>query len=253
MDEKNNEKIDTGEIKLKKGKFFDFIDNFWYHYKWHSIVALFLLFAVTVCTLQMCKKESYDSYILYAGGYEISRKPENGDIADYEKVTRMLERVAADTDGDGEVLVSLKDLFVLNDREIEEIESSDDEIEVHYPLILENREILRDTMVYSNYYVTLLSPAVYEEYKEIDGVKLFADLSLLEITNESAVFYNEYAIKLSSLEFYTLPGICDMPDDTLLCLRALSAYASHFNKNESEKAYAAGIETAENIINYTKK
>ena len=229
-----------------------FLDNFWYHYKWHSIIALFLIFALTVCMLQMCQKESYDSYILYAGNYEIDRNGKNGDISDYETVTGMLERVAPDTNKDKKTSVSLKDLFVLTDEEMLEIENSDKETEVHYPLILENREILRDTMVYSNYYVTLLSPAVYEEYRTVDEIYMFTNLRTLNITSSDVIFYDDSAVLLSSTGFYKLPGICDLPQDTLVCLRNSSAFASHFNKDEAKQAYEAGVETVENIINYPK-
>ena len=28
-------------------------ENFWYHYKWHSIVALFLVITLVICALQL--------------------------------------------------------------------------------------------------------------------------------------------------------------------------------------------------------
>ena len=42
MDERN-EKND-GEIKINSPPL-EKLENFWYHYKWHSIVALFLVIA----------------------------------------------------------------------------------------------------------------------------------------------------------------------------------------------------------------
>ena len=74
-----NEKLDTGSVSIKKGKFLRWLENFWYHYKWHSLIAAFLIFTVTVCTVQMCRKESYDMHILYAGGHSFQRNSEDGD------------------------------------------------------------------------------------------------------------------------------------------------------------------------------
>ena len=69
------------------------LKNFWYHYKWHSVVALVVVIALLVCTLQLCKKESYDTYILYAGSKSIGRTGEGGGDAEIETVTSSLEKV----------------------------------------------------------------------------------------------------------------------------------------------------------------
>ena len=45
-----------GDAPEIKSEAFDKLSNFWYYYKWHTIVALFIVFVVTVCTLQTCSK-----------------------------------------------------------------------------------------------------------------------------------------------------------------------------------------------------
>ncbi len=254
MDEKRDEKLDTDEVVIKKGKLLSFLDNFWYHYKWHTIVALFLVFAITVCTLQFCNKKDSDVYVLYAGGYEINRRAQDGDMPEYQTICGVLERVAYDRDGDGEATVSLKDLFVLSDEEMREADSVDGK-EVNYGLISENRATLGNILVYGtgNYYLTFLSPAVYEEYRKVGEAFLFTDISTLDITNESAEICEDYAVKLSSLEFYTLPGISKLPPDTLVCLRAnQTVVGSPATKKEARAAYEASRETFESIVNYSK-
>ena len=93
------------------------VENFWYHYKWHSLVALFLVFTILVCSLQMCEKNNYDIYITYAGGKEISRTVEGGDVSEYASFVSTLASLGCDYDGDGVSSVSFSSLFILSDDE----------------------------------------------------------------------------------------------------------------------------------------
>ena len=86
------EKLNTGDPVIVKSGFFAWLDNFWYHYKWHSLIALFLVFAITVCTLQMCDKESYDIHILYAGNHAFARQSTDADAPEYFKARQSLAR-----------------------------------------------------------------------------------------------------------------------------------------------------------------
>ena len=61
-----NEKIAGAEIKVQ-GRFLKWLDNYWYHYKWVTIVVAFFIIVFSVCTLQMCSKEKNDLIIVYAG------------------------------------------------------------------------------------------------------------------------------------------------------------------------------------------
>ena len=241
-----NEKI-PAEIKTK---FTTWLDNFWYHYKWHTIISLFLVFAIVICSVQMCQKESYDAYVLYAGNHEIERQSTDGDISEYKYATLNFSRVAQDYNDDGNTQISLKDLFLLSTLEIEEIEKSDKDVEVNYSLLNENKKILKETMVYSDYYVCFLSKAVYEEYKTIDGVQMFATLSPYVNDGTKVEYYTDSAIYLNSTAFYSLPGISDLPEDTVICLKNRSAFSSHFNEKGAKKAHENSKDLIKNILNY---
>ena len=56
------------------------VENYWYHYKWHTLIALFIVITLSVCILQLCQKNSYDVYVLYAGGGELERTSDDGDF-----------------------------------------------------------------------------------------------------------------------------------------------------------------------------
>ena len=135
-------------------------------------------------------------------------------------------------------------------EQIEEAEKLEDK-EVNYILQNNNMQVFTTTVTYSDYYLCFLSKEIYEENKTLDGLMLFENLTSY-VSGTSAVLYDDTALLLSSTGFYSLPGICELPDDTVVCLRTVSPLASKFNKDKSEKHYAAASEALRSIINYGK-
>lgn len=234
----------------QSGSILSRLENFWYHYKWHSIVAVILIFAIVVCSLQMCEKEDYDLGILYAGSYVIDRSSDSNDVSEYTTFLSSLKRVVEDCNEDGESTVTLSSLFVLSEEEIEKIESQSG-YEVNYTLMENDKQILIDSMSHSEYYVCFVSVGVYEEYcKTADGQSFFLPLGSYLPEGHSLKLYSDNAVYLSSSTFYDLPGICNLPEDTLICLRMKSALANHFNKGSNEKAFANSEKTIRQILAY---
>jgi hypothetical protein len=241
----------TEKSSSPKG-FLPWLDNFWYHYKWHSIVCLFLIFALTVCSVQMCQKESFDVYVLYAGSYEVERQSSTADMPEYQKTKSSLSRVCDDFNDDGKVSLSFKDLFILSEEEIKEHQNKNDGTEINYTLLSQNMEILRDTMVYSSYYLCFVSPSVYEGYKAFQNVNMFASLSQYVNEGVEVSYYADDAVYLASTGFYNLPGFSEFPSDTLVCLRNLSDYTLSMNKKSAKAHFGAAEDVLEKILNYKK-
>ena len=42
MREENSTRLEDKDIAVEKGKFLKWLDNYWYHYKWVTIGAVFL-------------------------------------------------------------------------------------------------------------------------------------------------------------------------------------------------------------------
>ncbi len=222
------------------------LENFWYHYKWHSIVAVFTVIAVTVCALQMCAKESFDNYILYAGGYGISRTGDD-DVAEYPIFLSSMKKVSSDTDGNGEIVTSFLDLYAPTPDEMEESES-----DLH-KLTLENFDRLNYELISgSDYYVCLLSEYNYNSYKLWDGVEIFKPLAPYTKEGASYEYYDACAIYLHSTEFGKLDGLKNLPPDTLIVLRSLSAVASAFGRDENIRNFERGEELIRSILSYEK-
>ena len=231
-------------------KFSERIENFWYHYKWHTVIALFLIFAITISSLQMCQKEDFDTYIMYAGAHEIDKKSSDGDISDYKATLSSLARVVSDYNEDGEVTVSFKTLFAPSEDELAKIKEENPKAEINYSLLEEDRRILIENIRYSDYYVCFISKSVYDQYKNVDEVRIFAPLSTYVESGKNVEYYSDSAILLSSVGFYSLPGICDLPSDTLVCLRTVSPFASKTNKKRATSEFKKAEEIIAKILNY---
>ena len=106
----------TEGISLKGG-FWGWLENFWYHYKWHTIGVAVLLTVVIVCTAQMCSKEGNDVRIVYSGSAYLSD-------SEAESITQIFEHVMpSDFDGDGKKSAELSSFYILTEEQIKKIES----------------------------------------------------------------------------------------------------------------------------------
>ena len=108
--------------------------------------------------------------------------------------------------------------------------------------------MLESLIVYSDYYVFFLSERLFKEYEAVGGVSMFVPVDEFI---DSTLDY-EYAsegrtgVYLRSLEFGELPTFCDMPDDTVVCLR----YMNEFKKKQNADKYEESKKIFENILTY---
>ncbi len=239
----NYDKKAGGETVVKKGGFLAWLDNFWYHYKWHTLISIFLIFTVTVCTLQMCDKTKYDAYILYSGSHTFERTGQNGDFPEYDKAVSTLESFTLDYDKSGDVNVSFRTLYTPTDDELRETDKDS-----AYSLAYADRQDLDVIMKSSDYYICFLSSSVFNEFNEI---ALFRDLTPILENPEEYTFYDSEnkAILLSSLPFASLQGFKDLPEDTVVCMRVMPAI-NHLNEKENTKKYTRSEEILEKILTY---
>ena len=239
----NNEKNqNTDTATAVKGGFFAKLDNFWYHYKWHSLIALFLVFTILICTLQMCDKESYDMCVIYAGDHAFARQGEAGDIPEYNKAKNTLSRFISDYDGDGEVNISFRDLFLPGKDMMGELSESE------YSRAFNDRSNVSTLMTSSEYFLCFMSAETYESFKD---ERRFMNIKALFPAITDVEYYDEtgMAVKLSSLDFSSLSGFTDLPDDTVICLRSTN-FSTHLNKKANKASYERAEETLSKILSY---
>ena len=235
---------ENAKVKMSFGKR---AENFWYHYKWHTVAAIVAVAIITVCALQMCSRQTFDNYLLYAGGYGISRNDKDGN-AEYPTFLKSMEKVSRDTDGNGELLTSFQDLYT---PAPEEMTGSGADAG---GFAIGNFDRLKYELISgSDYYVCLLSEYVYTSYREFDGYRVFTPISPYTKEGAEYEYYDEYAIYLHSTDFGELSGFKNLPKDTLIVLRALSPASEAVGRDEHREGFAAGEELLRSILAYEKK
>lgn len=90
------------QILLKPNTFREKFENYWYHYKWHTIIGLFLLIMVLVGFTQCSTKENPDYKIMLCFDKYIP----DGIVPEIETY---FEQYAEDINGDGKVIVHVVD------------------------------------------------------------------------------------------------------------------------------------------------
>lgn len=221
------------------------LDNFWYHYKWHSIIAVIVVIAVLICSLQTCTRESFDGFVLYAGKKGISRT-ENGGTVEYTLFLSAFARICEDTDENGEITPSFLDLYLPSADEMKENGSD------LYSLTSENTSRLEYELISgADFFLCLLSEYNYEQYKNWDSLPVFTPIAPYLPEGSDAELYDEYAVKLSSLDFYKLDGISSLPADTLVCFRRLSSVVSAMNRGAKD-SYASSEEMLKRLLAFTE-
>ncbi len=254
MEENKNTPTESGEAP--KQSFSKWLDNYWYHYKWHTIAVVFVIIVAIVCTVQLLNRSEYDAVIAYAGSKDISKKAENGDVAEIVTLQSSLKDVVTDVDENGEVSISLESFFWLSAEEIaaleaelaEKRENGETVDEINYSLLTSNYTTVDSLMLSSEYFLWFMSDDLYEYVQDKSDESRFVDLAAMPGGDSTAEFYGEdtCAIYLKSTEFYKMPGICDLPEDTLIVVRRLGIG----NNKSTKRAYETALNVAKEIINY---
>ena len=169
-------------------------ENFWYHYKWHTIVAIFVLIVTIICTVQMCSRTDYDVYVLYAGGKSFNK---SADGNDYATITDALRIVSEDFDENGENSPLFQSYLFPTDKEYKDKYS---ELGLE-SLITSDKESFVNAMTGSKeYYLCFLSPeifAMYDRELESGGSPL---ITLTDYAAEDVLTESGRGIKLSETD-----------------------------------------------------
>ena len=241
--EERNEKIDISpNVKIPVSKKFE---NFWYYYKWHTIIGIALVAVVVVLIVQLFTKPSYDVNIVYAGEKSISISSSTGDgVTELSLITKAIESVAKDYNNDGKVRFSLRNLHILSAAELNEITDSNKKITLESSTQSARQE-LRD-IFYTDNFVFLLSDDIFKEYDSSGEDSVFADISEYCKDGKSYEFASEGGIYISSLPIYESSDLSLLPPDTVLCLRLPGV----FKGRGSDEAYKAAEELVRALLSF---
>lgn len=202
------------------------LENYWYHYKWHTIAAIFVLIVAVVIIMSCTRREKYDVYILYAGDKAVSTSKSNPERQNF---LNAFDSVASDFDGNGEVNAAFKHLYQPDEEEIarlRELEKTGDG-EVPESLIREDSKLLDNLLIQSEYYLLLLDKEVFDRCCKRGVIsaceKLLPDGFDGEIVKGDG---GGSGIWLKDTGFSQLEGVNTLPDDVVVCVKLGGAMAS---------------------------
>ena len=204
------------------------LDNFWYHYKWHVIVIAFAVVFLVVAVGQMVNKEKVDVYVMYAGPTAFLP----GEIYDIQDD---FEDFMPDINGDGKKIVQFIDITLLTDGQVkeymDEAEKAGTEYKPDMEYISNARQKFKLQLAAGDAYLLLLDP---ELYKEDYGIGMYEKLLDLGIETEYA--YDDSAIKFKETDFGKYYSSFEkFPEDTLMCFRKLNVTGKARGKKEQKK------------------
>ena len=205
-------------------------DNFWFHYKWHTISAICVVLMLAIMIPQCLFRPSYDCYILYAGPMM--------DCGGGETVQGVQDSILGlgmpDYNGDGERGVMYRPIFLLNQEQLEEMKESDKNITLN-TYLNENRNLFSNELAVGECYICLLDPSIFRDLRDDGWI-----VNMTEILDEGDIPENShgnYGVTLGSLDFGKyFAGFKNMPKDTVLCFRYMTVTADAAgNEKTSEK------------------
>ncbi len=234
--EDNEQSTEVRDVTLLgRGRTGKWLENFWYHYKFQTIAAVFLLVALAICigscTAAGCFTHASDTplNVCYAGPLDFGMSM-SGDTptrivlrdALAPTAARLLEEEDASRAADCVRVYG----YTINDSS-------------EFSTVLEqsrlNKENLRDELNTANGYIFLLSENLYRSHAFSPADKVPYMVSVAPYLPDDASAYrltdDGYAVYLKSTPLADADGFRDLPDDTLLCLRtSFSIFKSNSKK-----------------------
>ena len=220
------EKYKVQEIQIQS-KLLRWLDNYWYHYKWHTILIGFFAFVMIVCFVQCSTAEDYDVTTCFSGNAIFSEK-------EYTEIKKVLGDVCPfDANQDGDNTAALKTIPAFDDTQLEtqftyyyeetdEWKLDKDGMNLYRSTNAENFQNVSSYVMTGDCAVWFVSSYVYESN--------FNDLISESVKLSETALYRDYDV------------IRLMPEDTLVVL--LRPIAGTYSKNkayEQAEAYYRAI------------
>lgn len=186
------------------------IKNFWFYYKWHTLIVLFFVVVITVMAVQHLGREKYDIRILY-GGPAIIGEQTSADITNaFQSI------LAEDYNGDGKKKVELYDLIIMNSDELQQAYEKGVS-----PYFL-NENTVADSVELMNFHASVAEYLIYiidlDNYQKLHDNSVFVALDVFGAKGGER--YDDCAVYLHSLDFTKLYSVFDVfPQDTLICVK----------------------------------
>lgn len=204
----NGDDIDfTSESKVLR-----WWDNYWYHYKWHTIIGLFFVFIIVFCVVQTVNDPKDDILIAYCG-------PTGFQAEEMEDLREAMNRIMPeDFDGNGEKYAEVVRYQVFSEEELlADKEANDGKGTVNLAYNAKQLSDFNSFMSFGEASVYLVSEYIYDLIKDRGVLKPLSDV----LGSVPDIAYDEYAVRLKDTPYYAMePALRMLPEDTLICITA---------------------------------
>lgn len=226
-------------------------ENFWYHYKWHTLIAIAVFIIAVVGISQMVRNASAksDLSVMYAGPASIhSREAE--DLKD-----TLSEILSTDLNADGTKRVYLYSIRLLSDDQIAlakaEAKKNGSEAGVNEAENRKNREAFSDLVFTGECGLMFLDGSLFNSVKDAGGLEKLSDA----LGYEPDKSFDGYGIRLCDIPAYEkYDALKVMPTETIVCLRAVStAGGVMISEKDAKFNNAAGKRLLKDLLSVVAK
>lgn len=180
------------------------IENFWYHYKWHTIITVFFIITGLVCLVQCTSKEKPDDQALLYVNQNLLDNAAN-DLS--EKLCDYTE----DYNGNGEVLYRVNNVSY----------NGNNLAGVNYSVA--NSEKLLSAVATAEYVLFIVDEHGYD-YLSDSSVEVFESYDFMPDKNGTAWNWKGSALQASLAD-------CGLPENLYFCIRKTDGTTVEKNKN----------------------
>ena len=226
-----------------KGKLAAWLDNFWYHHKWKTIIAFSFTVIALICVLQTCSKEKQDTTVLLVGPYQLTESE-----AGYHALRGALSSYLPEENKGGNVGIVHYDIY--SEEQINALRANVDENGEPAPIYIDTALNSQNNKQYHEYLMTgetsvlFLDPWLLEEMKKREDPYLVNLVERFETTPVGGVIEENgacYGVRLGDTAFYqSSAAVRDtLPADTLVVLAHQHWYASKRDYQLASDYFAA--------------
>ncbi|MBR5871512.1 MAG: hypothetical protein IKZ09_10810 [Clostridia bacterium] len=245
LQEKNNTNEPLQQVEAPERA----IENFWYHYKWPTLIVAFFAVFFLIAIAQMGTKNNYDAHLLYTGPAYLDGEVVADILTSVDLAADQAYDITdnpADHDGDGSIHCDFNKIVYVPTMTAEEYKEND----IYFSGVdnLSARGQFDNLIMIGEYVVLMIDQSLYDETVDTGAFCKLSDI--LDTVPEYA--YDECGILLSDLPICAENGFRQLPDDTVLCCRGKS-YVNNFNKKvQKDSLYDAQVELFRQIVSYQR-
>lgn len=220
-------------------------DNYWYHYKWTTIIVFAFVIFFGIAISQMVNKDEADINVLYAGPHVFS-------YSEISEVENAFEALMSDYNGDGKKTANLLDISIMTEEQIltaraEAEANGEDDFFINKQAMMDAERNFNTQIFAGESIICLLDPYWYNEVKVASGFMPLKDV--IGYKPENAL--DDYGICLKDTDFGKyFTAFQYMPDDTVLAIRRISTTSIFKGVKSEEERHKWHVEMLNALLDF---